>query len=321
MKIQFYLSLFYCILIFIASYYLSLIYYAGDQIHYTKVYDEIGSMSIVEAYAYYNIHLSSHEIVHFFIVWSLSSYINKNLLMSFFNGLFAFYAARIMFKLGGHPLIVILVLLLSYYPLVFYLAAERLKFGFLLFFISFWYLMNSKRSLAYLFGFLLVLAHIQIIISIASLLAIKFFDSLESLILRLKIEKTSLMLVFLGVIAFLVSFNQITGKMAVYLNGFDLIDFLKFVVIFLLSLFYSKYNGVYTKSRALLVVLLFFPLFLVTFLMGSDRTIFFGYFIFLYFALQVRGGLNVGVFATLIYGFYKSFIFIDNVLAHGHGFA
>ena len=45
-----------------------------------------------------------------------------------------------------------------------------------------------------------------------------------------------------------------------------------------------------------------------------------GYFVFLYYALPIRNGLNIGVVATSIYFLFASLNFLTKVIEHGDGF-
>ena len=79
-----------------------------------------------------------------------------------------------------------------------------------------------------------------------------------------------------------------------------------------MTLIYSR------KKRE--IVFLYFPLFIAIFLIGGDRLNMFGYFIFLYYALQVNRGVNFGVIATSIYYLFKTYEFILNIFLYGEGF-
>lgn len=308
------------IIVSIISYELSVFYITGDQLHYQKVYSHLSDMPIIEAYSYYQANLSSYEPVHFIIVWIFSSFADKNLLMAFFNGVLALYASRIMLKLGGNPFVVLILLLFTYYPLVLYLAAERLKFSFILFFIAIYHLMNSRKGLAYTFAFLSVFAHVQILISISSLATVYFIGVLNKLISKQKIDNQSFLIIAVGLVAIIVMFKQVSAKYVYYNTGFNFADLAKFFVIFIFTLFYTKRNGFYSWKRISFATMLFLPLFIVTLFLGTDRTIFFGYFLFLYFAVQVNGGLNAGVLASIFYGFYKTNLFLSNLFIQGNGF-
>ena len=67
----------------------------------------------------------------------------------------------------------------------------------------------------------------------------------------------------------------------------------KLAVFFLLSMYYAE-DKVESTS-------LFLPLFVAVFLVGGERVNLFGYFLFLYYGLQFKGGRNYGVGITSVY--------------------
>lgn len=65
---------------------------------------------------------------------------------------------------------------------------------------------------------------------------------------------------------------------------------------------------------------MFIPLFMAVFLFGDERINILGYFIFLYYALFVRRGLNVGVLITSVYFAYASYGHLVRIFKYGNGF-
>ena len=99
---------------------------------------------------------------------------------------------------------------------------------------------------------------------------------------------------------------------ASYNKEYGIFNLLRIFIFFLMTLIYSR------KKRE--IVFLYFPLFIAIFLIGGDRLNMFGYFIFLYYALQVNRGVNFGVIATSIYYLFKTYEFILNIFLYGEGF-
>ncbi|TMO53626.1 hypothetical protein CWC18_21100, partial [Pseudoalteromonas aurantia] len=54
--------------------------------------------------------------------------------------------------------------------------------------------------------------------------------------------------------------------------------------------------------------------------LGDGRLNIFGYFIFMYYALQVNRGMNIGVLLTSAYYSYKTYGFYVMLLEHGDQF-
>ena len=53
---------------------------------------------------------------------------------------------------------------------------------------------------------------------------------------------------------------------------------------------------------------------------GGERVNMFGYFVFMYFALQVNRGVNLGVILTTLYFSYQTYFFVENIILYGDGF-
>lgn len=312
------MSLVFSLAVFLFSFMVSPFYIGGDQLYYIDVYEVIHGMPLNEAFVYYNLNLSSYEPIHFILYWVFGGFLDKHFLMSLFNAFFVYYASRLMLRIGARPLIVLLVIFLSYYPHVLFFSAERLKIAFFFFFISFWYMLEGRRFLLYFYAIFSVLTHVQLIISWASILFLYLLKSIKPL-LYFRVKKNIIFLMVVSIPIFFLMIDHMIYKAGYYFNGFDSIDLLKFLIIYFLALFYSGGSSGVSSKSLIIVTALFFPLFIVTIIMGSSRTLFFGYFIFLYFALQKNGGLNFGILITLIYGSYKSFEFIFNTIFYGVG--
>lgn len=308
------LPLIYGMLIFLVTFVLAYFYTGGDQVHYIKAYDRVYKLTFIDAYIRYNNLLSSQEFIHFILIWTLGEYAEKNLVMSFANGMFAYLATVIMLRLNANKWIVLLILVFSYYPLVLFLAAERLKFGFILFFFSMMLYQSGKAKLALVAASISITAHIQLLISYASVLLVYLVETISTFIRKGVVDKKIIYIVILGGLSLYFMSGQIIDKFDAHVDGFALVDLMKILVLFALILFY-------TPAQPSTAVVLFIPLFVVTILMGAERIIFFGYFIFLYYGLQVKGGVNVGVVITLLYGFYKTSLFLFSLYFYGHGFA
>ena len=136
-------SLMYSLVVFLVTYQLSQYYVNGDQEHYIGAYNLISNMEIGNAYLRYTALLSSSEVVHFLLIWTVGGVFDKDIVMSVSNAMLAYLATYSMLRVGANKIIVLLVLLISYYPLVLFLSAERLKFSFIFFFLSF---ISSKNG-------------------------------------------------------------------------------------------------------------------------------------------------------------------------------
>ena len=117
----------------------------------------------------------------------------------------------------------------------------------------------------------------------------------------------------LGLLSFLL--EHIYSKLEVYAAVAaqnDIFDLVRIFLLLLLSMWYSK-----NKNQTLL---LFVPLVLAVYFVGSDRVNMMAYFVFLYYGLQCKGGLNFRVLTTTVYFALKSYGFVVDIIRYGDGF-
>jgi len=94
--------------------------------------------------------------------------------------------------------------------------------------------------------------------------------------------------------------------------GHELADLVRIFALFILTLWYAK-----DKEE---VVFIFIPLFVSVYLIGGDRVNMLGYFVFLYYALPVRKGFNVGILVTSSYFLFVTYDFVVKIIEYGDGF-
>ena len=297
--------------VFLLSIILGSLYVNGDQFHYTAVYSEIGGLGLSDAYKYYNVSLTSLELVHFFLIWLVSDYVEKTIFIAVANTLFASLVIRLFDCYKVHFFVTATFLLSNFYMYVLYVPAERLKFGFIIFTIFMIYAADKNKR--FILSVLSVAAHYQMLIIYLCFGAVEVFKILIRLIRHQKIVKGFVGFIYLIICAFILLYVSefIMSKAKAYSGNFDIYDYLKLFVFLLLALIYSP---------KLSVIALFFPLFLVVSQVGQDRVNMIGYLFFLFIALQCNRGLNWGVLLTGIYFFYKTVIFVNNILYYGTGF-
>lgn len=298
------------IFVFILSVFVGSYYSGGDQIHYRFVYDAVSSLSFVEGYLYYNVSLSSYEYVHYSLIWVFSRFLEKDVFIALSNSILAYLLLINLAKLRVFYLISVVLVLSNFYLFVLYFAAERLKFGMIFFLLSFYYIERVK--LFYPLSLISVSSHAQFLILYSGILS-KF---LKNRMLRLfktgfMSKKISYLLVFMVVAVVLLS-EQIYQKFLAYYGGFDILVLWKILVFFALSLYYAP--------KKLDTFFIFIPLVIAVGLFGGERINMFGYFVFMYFALQVNRGFNLGVILTTLYFSYKTYFFVQNIVLYGDGF-
>ena len=285
------------VLVFFYTYFLGALYVGGDQEHYRSVYEVSGSSSFLDSYLYYRGRIQSDEVGHFLITWFASQIFEKDLFNAFANSIFAFFSVRLLSKWGAHTLLALVISVFGYYHLAMYVSAERLKYASIFFVIGAFYFQRNR--LTYLAFLISIITHLQYLVMIAAVFSGRFSAIFLDAYRFLRVRKSDitiimLLLLFLILIS-IVFYDHIVYKIKAYHQVFGFTEYFRILLFFFGALFYSK--------EWVKVLATFSVLFLMVGLVGGDRVNLFGYFIFLFFALQVRKGFNFGVIATFIYYF------------------
>jgi hypothetical protein len=285
-------------------------YTGGDPARYRKVYTALPDLGLTEGYIFYSLYLSSKEFVHFFLSWLASRFVEKDLFIAFANAILAYVAMTLFQKWKASSIIAFQIILTNFYFLGLFFETERLKFGFIFLALSMIFIDQIKRS--YGFAFLALISHVQVAIVYVSMLFTFFVEKLLKMFRTAKISKAVLLIPFVFIPLLLVK-EQILAKFQdYYKDERALVELVRILIFFLLALWYSK------KKKETLII--FIPIFIAVFLVGGSRVNIFGYFVFLYYGLQIRRGWNFGVIATSLYFTYSSIGFLINVFQHGGGF-
>ena len=114
--------------IFFSTLYLSGFYVSGDQLGYIKLYEASKGQSLLDIYLKQILTVSSADIGFSIILWIFSDLLPKNVFMSLSNGIFSVLIYKLTVRLN-YPKWFFIGLILSFYTLVLFFAAERLKFA------------------------------------------------------------------------------------------------------------------------------------------------------------------------------------------------
>ncbi|MCY1308533.1 hypothetical protein D9M70_585480 [compost metagenome] len=125
-----------------------------------------------------------------------------------------------------------------------------------------------------------------------------------------KVSRVFLVVIILLLLPVSLISGQLISKFNSYYEGFRGVEELARVFAFLLLALY--YAGKKTE-----VLLIFTPLIVTVMLVGGDRVNVLAYFVFLYYALSVRGGVNFGVLLTGLYFAAGSFEYVSNIFEYG----
>jgi hypothetical protein len=297
--------------IFILSYTILSFYTNGDQASYIRAYDGIENLNLIPAYNYYQGSTGSLELVHFILSWFFSHLgVSKIVFISFANAIFSYFIFSLFRKWKVSLLIGISTIFTNYYLIVLYFSAERLKFAIIFLVLSALYYTGKNR----LFYFFALMSHIQIAILFLGILFKEALFNFYKIITKSVISKSFLILIILFVIVLVILQDHIMYKLSYYADSklFGIENFIKTFIFAIMSVFYSK-----EKKETFLI---FIPLFIAILIFGDTRINILSYFIFLYYGLQVKRGLNMGVILTTLYFGYKSIGFIYNIFTYGDGF-
>lgn len=298
------------VFVFIATIVIYPYYIGGDQFHYRRVYSELYNLGLFEGYIFYNIALSSYEFVHFFLTWVFSKFVDKIIFDAFFNAVLALLIIMFFDKKRVFFIITVFFVVSNFYVLVLFFSADRLKFAIIFLLLSIYYFERIK--LFGLFGFLALMAHIQLSILYAGMV---LSWAIKKIIRVFRVGKISVSFfyVLLGCLAFIfIMWGQIYTKFIAYFEISSIYEYIRLGIFFLMALWYSK-----NKSQTFLV---FLPLFGAVMLFGGERVNLLGYFVFLFYALQVNRGVNIGVIITSLYFAYASYGFLVKIFLYGDGF-
>jgi len=283
----------------------------GDQVHYREIYAVIGLLPIADAFVFYLLNLDSKEVVHFLLSWIFATVgVEKDLFIAVSNAFLAYFSAAVFIKFKASKIIAFTIIASSFYFNVLYFSAERLKYGFIFFTWSILYLNNSKG----LYSLLLmsVMSHVQMLISYMSIAFASIMSMLERALKRGFLSKSLLSFLIIGLIILIAVGPHVVNKLEAYKSDIQLFDLLKIIAIMCLTLYYA-----HKKRQAFYV---FIPLVIVVAIIGSDRVMMLGYFVFLYYGIQINRGINLGILITTAYFSFKSLDYLYNLVNFGNGF-
>lgn len=284
----------------------------GDQLAYRRFFEGVDGLSLGAAYDFYQDSLGTREPGFFLFVFSIAKYFQKDLVMSLLNAALAYHVFRWLQKhnVSGwlYPLF-----LINFYMLVLFFSAERLKLSLLCFI---WAGGSTGILRPVLFGFSII-THVQVILLFAVAQVKQVMTASRSLA-KLQVGTPFMYVAGAALMALAVLIllrEHIESKLGYYTPAGGSVEVLAKPLVFsILAIYYS--NG--RKVEALLASL---PLLAAAYFVGPERIVIFCYFVFLYYALPVRRGLNLGVLASTAYFAYHGVLFLDGIFRFGDGFA
>ncbi len=304
-------------IVFLISLIISRMYIGGDQIGYHNAYTALGGLGLgdqsSEIWTIYQTWISSVEPIHVLVSLIGGGLgIEKNLLMSLVNGVIAAYSVRLFLSWGASLGIASGLVLTNYYFYVIYFPAERLKFAFLFLLIS---LLYSKKPFGFAVNAILaIFSHFSIVLIYFGI----WFSRLNK-ILKKGDDRIGLLIAFLSLVTILAvlvwNFEYLHWKLETYFQKRESLGVFNILPIALLVTF----SCLYSKDRWE-PLFAFLPIIAGVMIIGGSRLNMLGFFIFLHYGLQHRGGVNVGVVTALLFFFYKGGMFFDQIVTSGQGF-
>lgn len=289
----------------------------GDQIWYTKAYEAMKGLNLVEALKTYRKIIYSVEPVHFFVSWALANLgFDKIIAMAMLNGLLAALFGIFLLRRSHSYIIVVLLVVSNYYMYAMFFTLEKLKISiiFLLIFV------NYRIRLS---GILAGLSHLQVGILFVIHFASRFLSRIRLSFYRKSFNlRTIVRVVVLALIAAgssLVFYDYALAKFYFYISR-DAVGHLSSIIPALIVLIATFFTA---DQKRMEVVWYFAILALGIFVIGSDRLNMFALFGFLYFtSYRLRLSLNgivflSAVFVSTLYLGYKSYRYLDMVVKYG----
>jgi hypothetical protein len=302
-------AIFNALIVATLTYALSDFYYLGDQQHYRHAYDVVGRYGIVDGFYIYWLITGSKEFIHYLFVWVFSSFADKIIFNTLLNAALAYAVTILLIRRGGHYLIVLLLVATNYYMFALYFSHERLKLAGI--FISY-SLIISSTVYSGLFAIISILTHVQSFLFYVGHVFKYFFGVLGKLIAKGKISIYVLLAVTVGGVASIVLFGHVASKLTHYYQIRDPLEIAKLGIFASLTFYYTK--------NLKETLYMFIPLILAALFVGAERINIVGYFIFIYFAIEYKKGLNAGVLATSVYFLITGILFVDRFITTGSGY-
>jgi len=300
------------IFLFFYSYIIGSKYIYSDQQIYREVYDKIKNYSLFDAYIFYARSLDSLEIVHFIIIWIGSRIIQKDILMSIINSILGIVGYRVLRKWGSSKINAVFIVFANYYFLILYFAAERLKFGFLLFGIAL--LSYNKKLIKILSEILSIFAHVQMIIAYILYKMPLIVKSFNKIIIKLKFKFSTLIVLSGFIVSVILIRNQLVNKIIhyYYVNK-TFMELIKSFIFIILCIYYSK-------RRKIAILQSLFIIFSVL-IVGSTRVNIFLFYFLLFNILQNQNKKGKYVLYILnVYYLINSILFIKDIIFYGRSF-
>ena len=303
------------LLTYLWSIYIFDLYYAGDQIAYSRFYNESVGFNFLETYIFQRGMVGASEPGFAFLIYATNDYLEKSTLMSLSNGLLSIL---ILYSLRGRKGLWVLFFffIFNYYISVLFFSAERLKFACILALI----VMNMRSG--YLKSLLLVTPlffHFQYLLILPMIYVGMHKQELNKLLMTLRFQFSFLKLIFFifGAVLLLVFSNfflaPLIAKFMAYLGMPTIADLIRAALISVFLIAISK-----EKLISLLVAAYFM---ILIFILGTERIIILEV-AYIFGTIRLTNEYLYAAFLLIgTYFFIKTIQFHSFIFECGHGFA
>lgn len=309
--------LFFFISIFVFNYITIGFYVNGDQEYYRLFYESVSNENFSNVLISAKNIIGSSEIIYPYLIFIVSNLqLDKDIFIASVN-LLLIILLYISTRNSNNRYILFIFLVFSFYFLVLYFAAERLKFGFLFCFFAIFFFNNKLYKL--LFIILSLLSHFQMLIfwyGYLLFILVSFFKKINT---KIKIKSFLLIIPLIALIIssqYLIDINGLINKIKAYAfiaSGEEFFTYLKaFILFFVIFLSTRKY-----KANHIFLFLSMLPFY---FLFGGDRLNMVYFMLAIIFLLKEKKINYIYIYILLFYYLIKGLFFIFQIYTTGTGF-
>lgn len=300
------------VLVFLFCYFVGQEFVYGDQEIYRDVYGYVAGKGVSEAYEYYRSRIYSGDLGHFALVWLFASYFDKDLLMSFLNGILACCSYLVFRVWGGGRVISLFIVCSGAYFMALYFSAERLKLSFI-FVALFWLYLRRAQVASTILAVLAFISHGQALVFFASMAVKVAGEGVLTTCSTLKVR--------LRVILVCCSVGAVVALGAIFFGGY-LVD--KFYAYYVLGYGSGLWKvlpfvlgGMICAKKVIEPLLVFLVPVSVVAMLGADRFLIMVYFVFLYYGFKLKSGYNLFVVLSAVYYAVSGAQYVSNVFNYG----
>ncbi|EKM21618.1 hypothetical protein [Vibrio sp. HENC-03] len=299
------------VFVFAFSIYVGGYYIEGDILHYVHIYESLWRLDLNLAYFEYVRNISSRELPHFLIVYFLAGMLDREVFVLLSNLALVVSAFLYFRSLGASAFVITLLLVTNFYFFVLYIPAERLKFSFIFLFFGLYFQSKGKGLYSLFFIFLSVLTHISIAILLVPFILRKFFP----LLMKRPLLSFFMAICVIGVLG-IISQHLVAKFISYSKLGGSYIDVIKVILFMTLACL----STLRSKKELVFVIFAFLWMAICVYLLGGSRVNMLAFFLFLYFSMQYKKGINIYLLILVTYFSYASYNFILTAIKYGDAF-